>query len=379
MRIAIITSHINKSTQWQWFSEDLIHRNIFHLHIIINPTYPQLAEDLKKLNVPCFYFPNRNSFHLILNLVKTMYILIRYRVNIVHCELPYGNLVGLTAAYLCRIRKRITTNENTTWGHDFNNKRQLFIDRLTYALSKKIIALTDLSKDFIHKKFHQPENKILTIWHSLKTSVYLDHNDEKIRLLKAEMEINPDDFVIGMVARFEEWKGHEYVVKAIARLEKQFPKIKLFIFGSKGESYEAVKKLVRELNLENKIFIMNFVNDNITLYKIFDLHIHVPVNQLVETFGITVIEGMISGCPQILTKSGISYYTAKDKKNSLVVDYQSAEQIAEAITWMILHPLERLELGKQAQIDALSQFNYTIKTDKHIQLYAELLQHNPSK
>lgn len=378
MRIAFITSHINKSSQWKWFSEDLKNRGVFHLHIIINPVYPQLADDLKKLNVPCFFLTQKNIFTLALNLFKTIYILIRYRITIVHTELPYGNLIGQLAAFFCRIKLRITTTENTSWAFDFNNRKQLFIDRLTYKLGKRIIALTDISKEYIHQNFHQPTEKITTIWHTLKTSEYSVNDENKIQQLKKELNINSADFIVGMVARFEGWKGHSYVVEAISKLINKYPQIKLHIVGGKGESYDAVMSQIKKLNLEHAVFIHNFISDNITLYKTFDIHVHVPVNEMAETFGITVIEGMISGCPQILTKSGISIYTAADKKNCLVVDYCSSEQIANSIEWMLNNPEKKKELGLQAQADARAKFSYQNKTESHLKIYNQLLE-NKSK
>ena len=100
-----------------------------------------------------------------------------------------------------------------------------------------------------------------------------------------------------MVARFEFWKGHIYAVEAMQNLVKEFPNVRLYIFGSKGEHYEKVMKIIKELKLEEYIIYKGFVKDNIVLYKIFDVHLHIPVKLQSETFGINIVEGMISGCP----------------------------------------------------------------------------------
>jgi len=374
MRIAFITSHINKSTQWEWFSEDLKNRDIFHLHIILHPTTPQLIGDFKKLGIPCFHFSNSNVFLLVINLVRTMYILLKYRINIVHTELPHGNLVGQTAAFLCRVNARLTTTENASWAYDFNNRKQLFIDRLTYRLAKRVIVLTDLSKEYVHVHYHVPLERMTTIWHALRTSAYTKRDENKLQEMKTALKISPGDFVIGMVSRFEEWKGHRYVIEAIARLKPQYPHIKLHIAGGKGESYDAVVELIRKLNLGNTVVIHDFVKDNITLYQVFDAHIHIPVTRMAETFGIAIIEGMISACPQVLTLSGISVYTAQDKQNCLVVEYCSSEQVADSIEWMILHPVECKQMGAQARADAQQLFEYRVKTESHLKIYRELLE-----
>jgi glycosyltransferase involved in cell wall biosynthesis len=96
---------------------------------------------------------------------------------------------------------------------------------------------------------------------------------------------------------------------------------------------------------------------------------HVPVDKLVENTGITIIEGMISGCAQILTRSGFAYELARHMDNAWVVDYRSPEQIAEAILALRADPALRRTLGQAARRDALQRFDYRDKVDRHLELY----------
>src|SRR5438128_37584 len=122
MKIAFVTSHINRSTQWIWFSEELQKRDVPHIHIIINDTKPLLYDDLKQGNVKVYYLKHRNKLSFIVNFFRLVRILLSNKIDVVHTELPYGNIVGQTAAFFCRIKMRITTCENTTWFSDFDSK-----------------------------------------------------------------------------------------------------------------------------------------------------------------------------------------------------------------------------------------------------------------
>ena len=378
MRIAFITSHINRSTQWNWFSEELLERKIPHIHIIINEKYPILADDLKKLGVTVYYLPHKGLLNHFVNLFKTMYYLKKHKINLVHTEMPMGNLIGQIAALLCLIKMRVTTVENTTWAFDFNSKKQYYIDKITFRLAKKIIALTNEARTFLVNVFKVDERKLTHIHHSLKQSDYLHIDKSRTEKLRKELEIDDDIFIIGMVARFEYWKGHVYAISAFKKLVKEYPKLRLYIFGSKGESFDYIMNLIKDNDLEDYIKYKGFVPDNIALFHLFDIHLHVPIKAESETFGINIMEGMISGCAQVLTLSGISCFTAQNEKNCLVVEYSSSDSIYKALKRMIDDPQLRLRLGKQAKEDAIKHFRYDEKVNLHLELYEKLRQETNS-
>src|SRR5205085_11872182 len=115
MKIAFVTSHINRSTQWLWFSDEMHRRGIDHIHIIINEYKPLLYDDLKEGNIKVYFLKYTNKLSLIVIFFKIIKIFLENKIDVVHTELPYGNLLGMCAAFICRIKMRITTCENTTW------------------------------------------------------------------------------------------------------------------------------------------------------------------------------------------------------------------------------------------------------------------------
>ena len=373
MRIAFVLSHINQSTQWVWFSEELIRRKIPHVFIIINPVYPPLADELKALGATVYYLPHRGFIQHIKNLFQVISLLRKHRISVVHSELPMGNLMGQSAARCCFIRARVVTCENTTWAEDFNSSRQQLIDSFAYRSAKKVVALTNEASAYLEKKFNVPAKKLMVIPHSLKQREYEDIGTDRVAELRNSLFISPDDFVIGMVARFEYWKGHRYAVEALHQLSAEFPQVKLHIIGGKGESFAEVMSVVKQYGLQQKVYHHEYVADNKALYHLFDVHLHVPINTLCETFGITIIEGMISARPQVLTLSGISVQTADNEKNCLVVDYCSATAIYKALKKIILDPELGKRLGEQAKLDAIRMFNYKDKVEQHLDMYADLL------
>ena len=378
MNILYALSHVNKSLQWEWFAEEMKNRGIDQTYVIVDDGVGKssyLHEDLLNLGINSYFLPYGSKVQHATNVLKTISIIKKHRPEIVHTSLPYGNAIGQMAAWMAGIKNRITTCENASWAHDFSHKKQELIDKFTYWMSKKVIAVADSAKEYLKKSYNITDEKLLTIYHGLKESEYNNVSDERIGKVKDMLNINTNDFIVGVVSRYEFWKGHEFINKAAAILKErnQHQNIKILIFGSKGSYYDTAMHQVNELGVEDVVISKGYINDPVALFRLFDVHLHVPVNKYVENCGINIIEGMISQRPQILTKSGYAWQSAEHMKNAYVVDYQNAEAIADGILFMKGNYGKARELAAQAHADALKDYSLRAKADKHIALYNEML------
>ena len=374
MKVLFCLSHIEKSLQWSWFADELQERGIKQVYVLINTNQRSenyFYNDLLKLGVEVYVLQHNGKLSYIKNLLQTRSIIKKHKPDIIHTSLPLGNLVGQSAAWLSGISHRVTTCENVSWAHDFKNKKQEWIDNYTFRRSKRIIATSEIAADYLRKNWDFDKSKLNIIYHGLKFSDY-EISGDRIELLKNKLRIDKSrDFIVGIIARFEYWKGHEFIIEA-ARILKGHPEIKFFIFGSKGSYYKEALKKIEQYDLGRHIIYGGFVEDTSALYQLFDVHLHVPVNEYVETGGITIIEGMIAGRPQVLTLSGYAWQSAKHIHNAFVVPFKNAAAISDAILWVKNNPEKARQMGDQAKKDALV-FSVQNKAIQHIELYKELL------
>lgn len=384
MNILYALSHINKSTQWLWFAEEMKNRGVTQSYIIIDDGILKsscLYNDLLKLGINCHFLPYRYKVTHLYNVVKTISNIRNFRPDIIHTSLPYGNAVGQMAAMLTGVRNTVTTCENASWAHDFKNKRQELIDKFTYKFAQNVIATSDAAKEYLQENFNIAEEKLKLLYHGLKESDYETISPERIQRLKTELCVNEDDVVIGVVARYEFWKGHEFINKAAAILKQKnkHRRLKFLVFGAKGSYYDAAMKQISDLGVGDIVQYKGFVDDPVALFRLFDIHLHVPINKYVENGGINIIEGMISGIPQILTKSGYAWQSAEHMKNSYVVNYEDAEGIADAIEFLRGNKEVAQKLAQTAKADAIKTYGLKTKVDKHLALYQEMLDANLSR
>lgn len=373
MTIFFCLSHITKSLQWVWYAEELKKKGVRQVYVLIDigegPVY--LYSDLKKMGIDVYLFKHKGKFSHIKNVWKTISLIKKHKADIVHTSLPLGNLVGQMAAWLSGIKGRVTTCENASWAHDFKSNKQKWIDKFTFKKAKKIIATSEIAADYLVKNWNIDKSKLAVIYHGLKPGDY-NVTEERIEVLRNRLQIDKKNlFTVGVVARFEFWKGHEYIIEA-ARLLKDQPAIKFYIFGSKGSYFQGAMEKIEKYGMQQKVIYAGFVEDTSALYQLFDVHLHVPVDEYVETGGITIIEGMMAERPQVLTLSGYAWQVSKHMYNAYVVPFKNAEAIAEAILWMKNNPFKAKELAAQAKKDAFA-FSVQKKADQHIELYNDLL------
>lgn len=83
---------------------------------------------------------------------------------------------------------------------------------------------------------------------------------------------------------------------------KNSKKIILILSGEDDKqvpAYPYIKKYIARLGLEDNVVILNLENDNEILYNTADVFTS-PIDNVQETFGITVIEAMACGIPQVV-------------------------------------------------------------------------------
>ncbi len=135
---------------------------------------------------------------------------------------------------------------------------------------------------------------------------------EKVRtsqskeMARIELNINQSALILGVLGRFGQGKRQDFVIKAFAEIAQKNTQIELLIVGestkNEGTEYEDyLKKLVRDLNLGEKVSFRPFMDEVGVFFKAIDLFV-LPSEG--ETYGMVTLEAMAMGVPVIATNTG---------------------------------------------------------------------------
>jgi glycosyltransferase involved in cell wall biosynthesis len=120
-------------------------------------------------------------------------------------------------------------------------------------------------------------------------------------------EIPDDAFVIGLLARFDPWKGIDFALRALAPLLRHRDGLRLLIVGGPYRhfypEYGAVlRSIAGEEGVLDRVIFAGFQLDVRPYYARLDALLHASVQP--EPFGLTIVEGMAAEVPVIAADAG---------------------------------------------------------------------------
>lgn len=277
----------------------------------------------------------------------------------------------------------------------------LLVPALNLAGSKIPLYLTKQMGSSIVKKdfFHRQLYKRLTFAFAISRVIEKNLNEtcplrpEQIRLLhnavdttlfdperfdyntfRTELNIEKDDLLIGMLARFSKGKGHEEFLEAAALLNKKYNNLKFVIVGepSYGEKEygDKIKNLSTKLGLDSHVTFTGFRSDTANVLSGMDIFIFPSHN---EAFGIALAEALAMGIPAVCADKDGVLDIAVDGETSYLFNNKNSEDLAAKVELLIADPVKRKEFGLASRKRAIEYFDLELLTDRVIEYYNESL------
>ena len=150
--------------------------------------------------------------------------------------------------------------------------------------------------------------------------------------LKKKYKISPDEKVIGILARLNKVKGHEYFIDAAKIILDKNVKAKFLILGT-GDEEQYLKQKVKDLKLDDKIIFTGFIKNVKDFVNIFDVQVNCSYGT--EATSLALLEGMSIGVPAVVTNYGGNPGVIKEGENGFLVPIKSPEETANAILKLI--------------------------------------------
>jgi glycosyltransferase involved in cell wall biosynthesis len=331
-RIVCIISDIDKALSFEWIAQNL--KSKFDLRfILIAKEGSEFSYFLKRHSIRFYEVGNHESR------IRKWWLVLRIlqgeRPSIVHTHLWQANLLGLSASWLLRIKKRIYTRHHATVHYQEHPSGRKW-DLLCNFLATEIIAISENISEILIRWDKANPKKIKLIYHGFDFDYFNNVSNRQTNALRAKQNLQKNDSpVIGVISRYMEWKGIQYIIPAFQKVLIQFPAAKLILANAHGSYKAEIKQLLTSLPPQSFVEIQ-FEEDLAALYKIFDVFVHVPIGPHVEAFGQTYIESLASGVPSVFTLSGIAREFVEHDFNAWVVDYKNSDQIAAGITKVLV-------------------------------------------
>ncbi|MGD0088361.1 MAG: glycosyltransferase family 4 protein [Planctomycetota bacterium] len=178
------------------------------------------------------------------------------------------------------------------------------------------------------------------------------------------------------VARFAVVKAHRVLLAAWCNVAAQLPGARLLLIGD-GQLMADCLELAKAEGLEQSVFFLGRREDVPELLDAADVGVLSSVAS--EGFSRAVLEYMAKGLPVVATRVGAVPDLIEDGVHGLLVPPNDAGALAAALLRVLAEPLaQRLAWGRAARAKAERLYGYETWATAHEELYARLLDRNPS-
>jgi len=209
-----------------------------------------------------------------------------------------------------------------------------------------VVANSQYTKNLAIENGVDP-NKIIIINPGIYPTLDLNKNF----LLEVENLLKKKEPRLITVSRFDKRKNHEKIIMSVKNLKQIYPNI-IYICVGYGDEEENLKKLVKELNLDNHVLFFKDISQDLKNALIAKSNIFVMPSIIykksVEGFGIAYVEAAQYGVPSIGGVDGGAADAIDHEKTGLICDGNNLDEIYSTINSM-LENKKYLEYGKAAK------------------------------
>lgn len=339
--------------------------------VVVLPKNSKLIEELKPTKVKLIEIDGlKDKSWDFGSLFKLMKVIKGEKPDIVH---THASSTARLAARMAGNAKIVFTRHSV---FPVSEKIKKGLGRFVYKntnefLADRMIAVAEAAKENLTEGGINPE-RIDVILNGVERIKETSNMEKK--KLKESLGIKSDEYVIGILARLEEVKGHDTFIDAAKILinDKKL-KAKFLILGT-GNEEEKLKDKVKELKLEDSIIFTGFVKNVQDYLNIFDVQVNCSYGT--EATSLALLEGMSIGVPAVVTDFGGNPGVITEGENGLIVPIKSPAETANAI-YEVLTNKEKLELMKRKSIEIFNQ-KFTVEAYTHnIECFYKKLKEEP--
>lgn len=318
----------------------------------------ELVKELESSGAIHYQLPvHKKSIVSIIKMIPALAAVIKKeKIDVVHAR---SRVPAWIAYFACR---RTNTVFITTC-HGYYKKH---VFSRVMGWSKRVIALSNVIARHMIEDFSVPRERIRLIPRSVDLEKFKYSAPDKKRT---------KEFNVGIIGRITPIKGHLHFIKAMAKVSRVIPKIKIWIVGDVPSSKEAYKEqiqvLVRRLGLWPYTEFLGTQRNIPEILSHLDLLVLATTTH--EAFGRVIIEAQASGVPVVATEVGGVVDIIEHKKTGLLVPPAEHNSMAEAIIRIFKEPQLALTLAENARKNVQEKYNVELMVKNTLEVYKEAL------
>ena len=168
---------------------------------------------------------------------------------------------------------------------------------------------------------------------------------EQTAALRAQWGVQDGEFVLGILARIEPYKGHLHILEAVKQLTDQGRSLRLMVAGT--GTYEAeLRQQAQDMGIADRVSFMGFQSDVAGVLSMLDLQLNASYGT--ETSSLSILEGLSMGLPAVVSTYGGNPWLIDDGQDGLLFENRNSDHLARCIAQLMDQPDTLAAMGQRA-------------------------------
>lgn len=309
------------------------------------------------------------------SLFEIIKILRKVKPDIVNFGTPKVSLLGMMAAKITGVKKRIYTCRGFRFEHESGSMKNILIrmERITSRCATKILCISNSVRELgiEHKIFTSSKSTIIHKGSSngIDLNLYDKENLDPKKLQELHLKYRSDDkFIFGFLGRIVERKGFKELIEAFDKLYQEDKNIKLLVVGR--PYYDQMDEAtIERANSHPGIDMVGLVGYEETpyYYSLMDVFV-LPAYW--EGFGNVLVQAAAMGLPIISTNVTGCKDAVNNKYNGELIEPKNVELLFDTMFAFKHNPL-LLEKYSANGKEWVQNFRPEIIWDGMLKIYQE--------
>lgn len=312
----------------------------------------ELVQELDEAGVPFNCLDLRLSYDP-RGLLKAVPYLKNNRVDVVITHGMSGCLVPRIAALMARTTVTMHVEHNVS---SFKKKYHRLADKALFHFTDKIVCVSENARRSLHETEKIGSDKVVVIHNGLDPRRFSGSDSTPKKGTASKKRV-------GIIARLSEQKGHEFFLKAAAKIVLISKEIEFLIIGD-GPLKSRLQQTIKENGLERYCKMLGSRPDIGSILPTLDVFV---LSSLWEGLPISLLEAQYFGVASVVTGVGGNPEIVTDNFNGLVVPPGDVEAMAMAILKLVENDNMRDEFSANAR----KVFNERFSIEKAADFYLD--------
>lgn len=230
--------------------------------------------------------------------------------------------------------------------------RFLLSSRVPPSLCNATICVSNAVRNSLVEDYRFPANKTLTIYNGVSLAEF-DPSHGNGTWVRTKLGLRAEDFVLVCSARLSKEKGVDILLMAMSWLLRKGMHCKCIILGD-GHLRGELLEQVRMLGMTRDVFMEGFQEDVRPYLLAANAFV---LTSYQEGLPVAVLEAMACGLPCVVTNVGGNVEVVNHTVEGLVVNSGSVQEVVDAVSYLLTHPLECARMSRMAQARARELFD----------------------